>query len=283
MYGASTLVHHFIRDHAAEAARELENCSLDDLAPFFSQIPTELATALLNTMESSTAAACLDRLPAEVAAGGLGGLAADRAAHLVRGLTPEAGEAILEALPDEFASHMKRLLRYREDTAGALMDSLVFTVPPEVSSGEAISRLQATKARVLGYVYVVDREQTLAGVLSLAELVGADDGTSVASLMRRELMFLRTGDSVTSVLAHPSWTDYHTLPVVDDQSLFAGALRHKSLCHMAGQTERLLHPGQAGTALGELYRIGLSALASSALGAENLQPPTDDRSRSRRE
>ena len=278
MHGASTLIHHFIRAHAAEAARELENCSLDDLAPFFSQVPTELATPLLNTMESSTAMACLDRMPADVAAGALEGLAADRAAHLVRGMAQESREAILEALPDEFARQMKRLLRYREDTAGALMDSLVFTVPPEISACEALSRLQASRARVLGYVYVVDRDQTLAGVLSLGELVVAGDGISVASLMRREVMFLRTDDSVASVLVHPSWTDFHTLPVLDEQSLFAGALRHKNLCHMAGQTERFLHAGQAGTALGELYRIGLSALASSALGVEDHQPPTHDRS-----
>lgn len=279
MYRASTLLHHFIRAHAAEAARELENCSLDELVPFFSQIPTELTASLLNTMESSTAGACLERMQAGEAAGALGGLAADRAAHLVRGLTPETRTAILEALPDEFARHMKRLLRYREETAGALMDSLVFTVPPEISAGEALSRLRASKARVPGYVYVVDRARTLTGVLSLGELLGADEGISVASIMCREVMFLRTDDSVDSVLAHPSWTDFHTLPVRDEQGLFAGALRHKSLCQLAGHTERLLHPGQAGAALGELYRIGLAALARSALGAENTQPPSGDRSR----
>lgn len=279
MDGASNVIHQFIRAHAAEAARVLENCSLDDLTPFFRQIPPELARALFDTMESSTAAACLERMPAEEAAGALGGLAADRTAHLVRRLEPASRDAILEALPEDLTRHMKRLLLYREETAGALMDSQIFTVPPEIPAGEALARLQTSQARVLGYVYVVDRDRTLAGVLSLRELLAADEAISVASIMGRDVTFLRTDDSVDSVLVHPSWADFHTLPVLDEQNLFAGALRHKSLCQLTGHTERLLHPGQAGTALGELYRIGLSALARSALGAENIQPPTGDRSR----
>ena len=281
MDGASNVIHQFIRAHAAEAARELESCSLDELTPFFSQVPPELAGALFDTMESSTAAACLERMPAAEAAGALPGLSADRAAHLVRRLAPKSKSAILEALPGDFARHLNPLLRYREETAGALMDSLIFTVPPEIPAGEALARLQASQARVLGYVYVVDRDQTLAGVFSLRELLAADEAISVASIMRREVMSLRTDDSAASVIVHPSWTDFHTLPVLDEQSLFAGALRHKILCQRSGQTDRLLHAGQAGAALGELYRIGLSALAKSALGAENLQPPTGDRSQRR--
>ncbi len=279
MNGASNVVHQFIRDHAAEAARELENCSLDDLVPFFSRVPTELATPLLNTMESSTAAACLERIPAGLAADALGGLAADRAAHLVRRLEPKSRKAILRALPEDLTRHLNPLLRYREETAGALMESQVFTVPPEISAGEALARLRTSQARVLGYVYVVDRDRTMAGVFSLGELLAADEAIIVASFMGRDVMFLRTGDSVDSVLVHPSWTDFHTLPVLDEQSLFVGALRHKTLCQLTGHTDRLLHAGEAGAALGELYRIGLSALARSALGAENIQPPTGDRSR----
>jgi Mg/Co/Ni transporter MgtE len=270
---ALNLIDHFVRGHAAEAARVLENCSLDDLVPFFSRTPPELATALFNTMESSTAVACLERLPAANAASALGGLSADRAAHLVRRLKSETRAAILNAMPDDLTRHLNRLLRYREETAGALMESLVFTVPPEISAGEALARLQANQARVLYYVYVVKRDQTLAGVLSLRELLAADDGISVAALMRQDVMFLRTDDSLVSALVHPSWMDFHALPVLDEQDLFAGALRHKTLRQLAGGTDRLVQPGQAGSALGELYRIGLSSLAKSVLGSDNLQPP----------
>lgn len=273
----SNVIDHFIRTHAAEASRVLENCLLDDLVAFFAETPPDLAAFLFDTMELSTAVACLERMPAAEACSALGGLPADRAAHLVRRMKQERQAAILDALPADFTTHLNRLLHFREETAGALMESQVFTVPPEISAGEALDRVQTSPALVLDYLYAVDRNQTLAGVISLRELLGADEGSSVASIMRREVMFLRTEDSTASVLVHPSWMDYHTLPVLDEQGLFAGALRHKTLCHLAGSTDRLLRPGQAGTALGELYRIGLSALARSALGAEDFQPSVADR------
>ncbi|MDE2998334.1 MAG: CBS domain-containing protein [Gemmatimonadota bacterium] len=276
MNDVSNLVHHFVRNHAAEAARVLENCTLDELALFFAQTPSDLATPLFDTMESSIAAACLERMPAEEAAAALGGLAADRAAHLVRRLAPKSKTGIQEALPDDFSRHLNPLLRYREETAGALMQSLVFTVQPEVSAGEALSRLQTSPVRVLNYVYVVARDSTLSGVFSLRELLAADEAEAASVIMNRDVRFLRTDDSLAAVTAHPSWKDFHTLPVLDEQDLFAGALRHKTLRQLSRVADRFQHAGQAGAALGELYRIGLTALAKGALGAEDLQATAAD-------
>lgn len=276
MIESSNLVHHFVRNHAAEAARVLENCSLDDMTQFFLQTPSELAAPLLDTMESSTAAACVERMPASQAAGALGGLAANRAAHIVRRVNPETKSQILEMLSKDFFRQLSRLLGYREETAGALMESLVFTVPPEISAGEALSRLQTSPVPVLNYVYVVSRDNTLAGVFSLRELLAADEAEAASVIMHRDVMFLRTDDSLASVSAHPSWKDFHTLPVLDEQDLFAGALRHKTLRQLARVADQFQHARQAGAALGELYRIGLTALAKGAMGTEDLPAPAAD-------
>ncbi len=276
MIESSNLVQHFVRNHAAEAARVLENCSLDDMTQFFLQTPPELAAPLLDTMESSTAAACVERMPASQAAGALGGLAANRAAHIVRRVKPETKSQILEMLSKDFFRQLSRLLGYREETAGALMESLVFTVPPEISAGEALSRLQTSPVPVLNYVYVVSRDNTLTGVFSLRELLAADEAEAASVIMHRDVMFLRTDDSLASVSAHPSWKDFHTLPVLDEQDLFAGALRHKTLRQLARVADQFQHAGQAGAALGELYRIGLTALAKGAMGAEDLPASAAD-------
>lgn len=278
MIESSNLAHHFVRNHAAEAARVLENCSLDGMTQFFLQTPSELAAPLLDTMESSIAAACVERMPASQAAGALSGLAASRAAQIVRRVKPETKSQILEMLSTDFLRRLNRLLSYREETAGALMESLIFTVPPEISAGEALSRLQTSPVPVLNYVYVVSRENTLTGVFSLRELLAADEAEAASVIMHRDVMFLRTDDSRASVSAHPSWKDFHTLPVLDEQDLFAGALRHKTLRQLASASDQFQHAGQAGAALGELYRIGLAALAKGAMGAEDIQAPAADQS-----
>ena len=194
------LIDRFIRGHPREAARVLENCSLDELVSFFARTPPDLAAPLLETMEASAAAGCLERM--------------------------EAGRA-----------------------------------------AEALARVRAQAEHALHYTFVVERDQSLAGVLSLRELMAGRAQAPVSALMRRDVVCLGMDDSLASVRVHPGWLDFHVLPVLDEQGLFAGALRHKTLRRQAGRADEA-RPAQVGTALGELYRIGLTALVRSAIETE---------------
>lgn len=269
----SILIDRFIRGHVHQAARVLENRSLDELAPFFDRIPAELAASLLCTLEASTAAGCLERMGEDAVAGALALVPLEHAALLLRRLRPETQKATLKRLPPEPEKHLRLLLRSREDTAGALMEPRIFTLPPEVSAAEAVSRVRADPERATHYLYVLKRDQTLAGVLTLRELLAAAEGAEVASLMRRDIVCLRMGDSLASVLVHPAWLEFHTLPVLDGKDRCVGALRHKTLRQLADGGQRPARIEQAGTALGELYRIGLSALVNSAIAAESPERP----------
>ena len=272
----STLIHRFVRDHVHQAARVLENRSLDELVPFFDRIPAELAASLFSSMEGSTAAGCLERMDPDRAAGALALAPLERAALLMRRLTPGAREAVLQRLPLEPQGHLRLLLRCREDTAGALMEPRIYTLPAEVSAGEALARVRSNPERASHYLYVLERDQTLAGVLTLRELLAAGEDAEVAALMQRDVVCLRMADSLASVLVHPAWKEFHTLPVIDDKGRFAGALRHKTLRQLADLGQRPAPLDQAGTALGELYRIGLSALVNSAIGSEGPGRKVDD-------
>ena len=271
---APDLIHTFIRGHAAEAARVLENHPLHELTGFFVHMPPDLSAALFETMEASTAAACLERMEAGRAAEAVTRLPLERGAPLLRRLHPEGRRAVLELLPPDRRRHFDLLLSCREDTAGALMDPRVLTLPPEVTAAEALDRVRANPEQASHYLYVVDRDHTLAGVLSLRELTAGGKEATVSTLMRRDVICLRMDHSLASVRVHSAWLDFQILPVLDNDGRFAGALRHKTLRRLAGVQD----PGrydQAGTALGELYRVGLSALVKGAL--EIGRPPAAER------
>ena len=268
------LTHSFIRDHAAEAARVLENHPLDELVDLLSGMPPDLSAALYEAMEASTAAACLERVEATRAGAALELLALERAAPLLRRVGPEAREAILRLLPPEPGQHLELLLSSREGTAGALMDPRMLTLPAEVTAGEALDRVRANPEQATSYSFVVERDETLAGVLSLRELLAADSERPVSTLMRRDVVCLRMDDSLASVRVHPGWMEFHILPVLDGRGRFAGALRHRTLRRETGVQDQG-RPDQAGTALGELYRIGLSALVNGALEMERPGPAAE--------
>ena len=128
--------------------------------------------------------------------------------------------------------------------------------------------MRSNPERSSHFLYVLERDQTLAGVLTLRELLAAGEDAEVAALMQRDVVCLRMADSLASVLVHPAWLEFHTLPVLDGKDRFAGVLRHKTLRQLADLGQRPAPIDQAGAALGELYRIGLSALVNSAIGSE---------------
>ena len=266
----------FIRDHTPEAARVLEKCSLDELVLFCSSTPTELTALLFDAMEAGRATDCLERMDAAPAASALAELQLERAALLLRRVEPEARESILRLLPADFGRHMALLLRSPEDSAGALMEPRGFTLPPDVSVAEALASVQANPDFASYYLYVVARDQTLVGVLNLRELLAGRQEVPVASLMHRDVVCLHMEDSLASVMAHPAWLDFHTLPVLDENALFAGTLRHKTLRRLASARESRGRVDEVGAALGELYRIGLAALVKGAIGTDSPKPTIAD-------
>ena len=279
MEEAPALIDRFIRGHPPEAPRVLENLPLHELVSFCGRIPPDLAAVLFEAMDASAAAGCLERLEAVLAAEALSRVSLERAASLLRRLRPEGREAVLPLLPPDPGRHLALLLSCREDSAGALMDPRVLTLPPEVTAAEARGRMDARPEQASDCYYVVERDQTLAGVLGLRELLSAPPETPVSAHMEREVDCLRMDDSLASVRVHPGWLELHVLPVLDGRGRFAGALRHRTLRRL-GEADRPPRPDPAGAALGELYRIGLSALVKGAVGQERPGPsPADDTGR----
>ncbi len=278
MERAPALIDRFIRGHPPEAARVLENLPLDEQASFCGRIPPDLAAALFETMEAGAAAGCLQRMQARRAAEALSRVPLERAALLLRRFRPEERQGVLGLLPPDPGRHLALLLSCRQDSAGALMDPRVLTLPPEVTAAEARGRMDARPEQASDCFYVVERDQTLAGVLGLRELLSAPPETPVSALMRRQLECLRMDDSLASVRVHPGWLELHVLPVLDGRGRFAGALRHRTLRRL-GEADRPPPPDPVGAALGELYRIGLSALVKGAVGEEGTAPPSGDRDR----
>ena len=267
---ALTVVAAYVRAHAAEAARVMEGRPRDELAAFLAAVPDDLAAVLLASMEVNIAARGLERISPSRAAAVLAGLPATRAAALARAMQAEARRQALRSLPPKRREPLERLLSLRAQTVGTRMESRVLTLPPETTAAEAIALVRADPAHVSQYLYVVDRQRRLLGVVSLKQLLAAADAVAVATLMTRHVIALQVRDSLASVRVHPAWARYRLLPVVDERNQFAGVLRNPT----PGDEDLHTSPAdQASAALGDLYRIGLAALFNGAIGGPAATPP----------
>ena len=125
------------------------------------------------------------------------------AADLLADLPEERAEEILEEMEQEKAEDLRELLVHPEETAGGLMTTAYLSLPPEVTVETAIARLKAEAPNldIIDYIYVVDGEEILQGVVSIRDLLTAQahqpiseiqaPGWSVSSWMNTKMRWWR--------------------------------------------------------------------------------------------
>src|SRR6266705_1216947 len=130
-------------------------------------------------------------LPAVERRGWMRLLAPDDAADAVQA-APEAARDSLLALLDESTRHeVIALLAYAEDEAGGLMSPRFARVRPEMTADEAIRYLHKQareRVETIYYVYVLDAQQRLVGVVSFRELFEASGTMKVRNLMHTDVV-----------------------------------------------------------------------------------------------
>lgn len=163
-----------LEELSEEAAVELLiDLDPDDAAGILEEIAPELAAEILEELPVADAAAVLDHMDAE------------DAADLIGELTDETAEAVLEAMREAEADAVRRLLVYPPDSAGGLMRQDIAFLPLGITVGEAIERIRLLNDELedLSYVYAVDEDGHLKGVISFRDLVFGRPGDGLDEAM----------------------------------------------------------------------------------------------------
>ncbi|MBW3589135.1 MAG: CBS domain-containing protein [Actinobacteria bacterium] len=249
----------FIADHPVEAARVLERHPPRASAEVLNATTPEGAAKALLAMAPSTAAETLAALGTS-AADVLEWIDADAAASMLRRLESADVESLFQSIGEQRAAPLRLLMSYREGSAGSLMDPKVLSLPSDLSARSAMEAVGRSPRQAFYYLYVVDRESRLKGVLNLRELMMASPLLTLESIMRKDVVFLRADSDQAAILAHPGWTEYHALPVVNHEDQLVGALRYETLRRIEGQVTSTARPASVALSLGELYWLGLSGV-----------------------
>ena len=267
MKTAESLSEAFLQAHPDDAARLLERFAPQDVAAVLSTCLPSVASAVLQRMVSPAADDCVSLMSDEHGALVIAELPSARATELLRRMLPERRRAFLEMLPAKCAGPLGRVIQYPPHTAGALVDPLTATFPDDISVEEARDRLAGFTTHVHYYLYVVNREQTLVGVLNLRELMLGRPQALLASMMQRQVVSVPASTSREQIITNPYWQQFHALPVVDAHGVFLGVLRYDVFRRL--ETEAA--PRDAvelalGTilAIGELYWVGLAKVLAKA-------------------
>ena len=150
-------------------------------------------------------------------------LAADDAADILADLPEELRNGILAGLTVEDSVDIEELMQYGPDTAGGIMNTDLFALDKEMTAREAIVALQENPdAEVVFYVYCINEEGTLVGVLSLRQLLLVAPATQLKEVMNSEVISVPVTMDQEKVASIVARYDLLAVPVIDDFNKLVG-------------------------------------------------------------
>src|SRR4051812_21610349 len=151
--------------------------------------------------------------------------APDDAADLLDTLDDERRQAVLALLGAAHGAKLESLLEGEEETAGSLMNTDFLALDEEVTVAEAIESIRHyPRKESFFYVYCVDAEGHLVGVLSLRNLILADPEVRLKSIMVQTVVRTQIDSMPEEVARLISKYDLLSVPVVDLQNVLVGVV-----------------------------------------------------------
>ncbi|GEM_PF-2191581 len=251
----------YIQRHGGLVAGYLEGRSSKEIAVFMEKLPLEISAEIIGLLSRSKAAACVQLTNINQAKRIIEKISPLKADVLLRNLDEEVRENILNATKPELAETLRQTLSYPKETVGANMNTRVFTIPISISAREALKRIKKSKSTMLPYVFVLNQDETLAGIAEFRTLIMTEANDRLENCVVKDVPRIFDQLNVQSVLEHEGWLNYKALPVVNHEDIFLGTILLENIVDKGDmEKERFVRQARmASSALGDLYKIGLGS------------------------
>ena len=190
----------------------------ENVADIFAHFGEDRKHRLLETDRVKQAAELIAHLPSD-----------DRV-DLLQEVDDSVRAGLLELLPVEDRRDIQRLSQYPEGTAGAVMTTEVAKLGEKLTIREALNEIgrQSEDYETIYYLYVVDEEDHLRGLVSARQLLSCMKAveTRICDIMETDLTIVSVMDDQEDVAAKVAKMDLLAIPVVDESRRLIGIITH---------------------------------------------------------
>lgn len=214
--------------HPADIAELYQALDLDEAEYLYNLLDEDTRADVLMELDEEDRRKLLSNMPAkEIATQVIDHLESDEAVDLIQELDEDERDEILSHINDvEQAGDIIDLLKYDEDTAGGLMGTEMIVVNENWSMPECIKqmRMQAEDMDEIYYVYVVDNDDRLKGILPLKTLITRPSVSKIKHIMENDPVSVKTDTPIDDVALDFEKYDLVAMPVVDSIGRLVGRI-----------------------------------------------------------
>lgn len=203
--------------HPADLADICEHLEPDDAAKLLTLLPLAVATDVLEHLDPEEQTAMFERVGRGRLVRMLDDMNPDDRVDLVKRLPERSVELFVPLLAQAERNDVKRLMSYPEETAGALMTTEYVWLKKQLTVEAALAELRkvAPDSETIYYVYVVDDERRLLGVVSLRDIICARPGKQLGEVMTEHPVSVRIDEDQEAVARIFEKYDLQSVPVID--------------------------------------------------------------------
>ena len=209
-----------------------------DIAEIMDDMENEESLRLFRILPKNTAAEVFADLELEDQQFIIQALSESEAGYIIDNLMSDDAADLLEEMPANVVTRLlanarpdtrkdiNHLLRYPEDSAGSVMTVEFVDLHEHMTVGDAIKKLRRVglDTETVNYLYVVDKQRVLVGIVALRYLIMHDDEEVIGDFMNENIIAINTLDDQEEAARMLQKYDFNAMPVVDNEGRMVGII-----------------------------------------------------------
>jgi magnesium transporter len=214
--------------HPSDIAETLEDSesSPEEIVEILVQVGNHKASDAFAQLDIEVQQACLEASNTQTMLRFVENMEPDDRVDLLKAVDDDVREAIMPLIAQAERNDIRRLWKYEEGTAGAVMTTEYAMLPQNITVANALEqmRLQAPNKETIYSIHITDAQRHLLGIVSLRDLIMSKPRVTLESIMETRVISVPHEVSEEAVAAVIAKYDLLAVPVVDQENRLLGII-----------------------------------------------------------
>jgi magnesium transporter len=213
------------------ATRALETMDEDEAIEILKNLPPSVSIKIFSNLQVNYAAALLKEIPTNTFKEIVENLSPEQGAAIIVNIPEDIRKRLLECLSNKTRNMIQELLIFPVDSAGSIMTTDFIAFHTDIKVKDAIQRIRSLtfQKQTSSYVYVIDNQNRLVGVLNMRDLLLASPEARLESVMIKDVFTINAFTDREEVADQLSSRRYFGAPVVDNDNKLLGIVKSDQL------------------------------------------------------
>jgi CBS domain-containing protein/sporulation protein YlmC with PRC-barrel domain len=215
--------------HPADLADILEDLGVDERISLIESLDHTTAALTLQEMSMKIRVQVAETLEPEKLAAIINEMQMDETVDLLDELSTERRSTLSGLMPKDRVAEIRELAKMSTKEVGSIMNTDFIVARVTYTAGEVLAAVQTEcpRAEILYYVYILDDQDHLKGIVTLRNLLSSPAATPVAELMTEKITSVEPDTSIKKAARIFFKYDFEALPVVDEENRMQGIVTQR--------------------------------------------------------